>query len=303
MDEIVFHKGFIRYPKIKTLGDRDNEGILITPGRVVVQEKVDGANFGFYVKDGIIYFCSHGQNLKNSVQIDETGMPNKWPGIEPVLTAFNADPDIFDENLYVYAESMQRHRMAYDDIPGFLGYDVMCIDSGEFLHWSAAKTYVNGLGLPFINVIRELDVPLSGGIDYLETLYRDSVYREGSAEGIVIKRYDTQQFAKIVDDAFKEKVERPRTFKDSHTECAIADTYATPARIEKVIYELRDEGNELEMPLMRKVFTNVVDDILCEEGEEIGMMYGVFDTKTLGSVVSRKCAPVLKNMIMDQAIV
>lgn len=297
----TFHKGFVRYPKIKTLGDRDNEGILTNPGRIVVQEKVDGANFGFYVKDDIIYFCSHGQNLKNSVQIAETGIPNKWAGIEPGLTAFNADPDIFDENLYVYAESMQKHRMAYDDIPGFLGYDVMDICSGEFLHWSAAKTYVNVLGLPFINVVCELDVPLSDGIGYLETLYKYSAYREGSAEGIVIKRYDTQQFAKIVDDVFKEKVKRPRTTEDSSVEHAIADVYATHARIEKTIYKLRDEGNEMEMELMRKVFTNVVDDILCEEGDEIGVTYGTFDAKTLGSVVANKCAPVLKSVIMDQA--
>ena len=303
MRENTFHKGFIRYPKIKLLGDRSNEGILTTSGKVLVEEKIDGANFGFYVKDGVIYFCSHGQNLKNSVQIEETGMPNKWPGIEPVLKVFMDSPDMFDENLYVYAESTQKHRMEYDDIPGFLGYDVLCINTGEFLHWSAAKTYIEDvLGLHFVNVICELEVPSCAvDIDYLETLYKTSAYRDGSAEGIVIKRHDTQQFAKIVDDAFREKVKRPRTIKDSTTERAIADTYATPARIENAIYELRDEGNEMEMELMRKVFTNVVDDILCEEGDEICEVYGAFDTKTLGSIVASKCVPVLKMVIMEQS--
>ena len=306
MCENSFHKGFIRYPKIKILGDRSNQGILTVPGRCVIQEKVDGANFGFYVKDGVIYFCSHGQNLKNSVQIAETGLPNKWPGIEPVLNIFKDSPEIFDENMYVYAESMQKHRMSYDDIPGFIGYDVMRIDSGEFLEWSAAKTYIEKLGLQFINVICELELPSdataeSDRVSYLETLYGESAYRDGSAEGIVIKRYDTQQFAKIVDDAFKEKVKRPRTIKDSSTEQAIADTYATTARIEKAIYDLRDEGNEMGMELMRIVFTNVVDDILCEEGDEINEVYGAFDAKTLGSIVARKCAPLLKNVIMEQA--
>jgi len=306
MTEYTFHKGFIRYPKIKTLGDRSNEGILTTPGTVVIQEKVDGANFGFYVKDGVIYFCSHGQNLKNSVQISGTGMPNKWPGIEPVLEAFNDSPDIFDENLYVYGESTQKHRMKYDDIPGFVGYDVLCIDSGEFLHWAAAKSYIERIGLQFTNVLCELEVPSEvsytpDGVSYLETMYKESAYRGGSSEGIVIKRHDTQQFAKIVDDAFKEKVKRPRIIKDSSIEQAIADTYATPARIEKVVYDLRDGGEEIGMQLMRKVFTNVVDDILCEEIDEIGDVYGVFDIKTLGSIVARKCVPVLKGVMMEQA--
>ena len=298
-----FHKGFIRYPKIKTLGDRSNEGILTTPGVVCVQEKIDGANFGWYVKDDVIYFCSHGQNLKTSVQIEETGIPKHWLAVEPVLEAFYDNPQAFPENLYVYAESMQKHRIKYDDIPGFVGYDVFNLNGGVFMHWSWAKTVIEGMGLPFINVIGEFNVPndishTPEGIKQLEAMYQKSAYKDGGAEGIVIKRYDIQQFAKIVDDAFKEKVKRPRVLKDSTTERNIAEMYATPARIEKMIYDARDEGAYVDMTMMRTLFAKVVDDIIEEEGEAIAEMFGKFNAKTLGSVVAQKCVPVLKQVIM-----
>ena len=303
MADAYFHKAFQKYPKIHLLGHRSTYGILTTPGRICVQEKVDGANFGFYVKDGVIYFCSHNQNLTDSVQIEETGIPLQWKGVEPVMESFTRDPSAFNESIYVYGESTQSHRIKYDDIPGFIGYDVMHIDTGTFMHWSWAKNIVEGMGLPFINTICELYVPddidyTQDGVEHIKSLYKNSAYRNGSAEGVVLKRYDTQQFAKVRDPAFDEKAPRMRKIIDSEKEQAIADVYATPARIEKKIYELRDEGNEVDMPMMRELFARVVDDILEEEGEEIEQEYGDFNIKTLGSVVSKKCAQVLKVVII-----
>jgi hypothetical protein len=74
--------------------------------------------------------------------------------------------------------------------------------------------------------------------------------------------------------------------------------YATPARIEKKIYDLRDDGVELDMGMMRSLFNLVINDIIEECGEEIDEDYGKFVMKTLGSLVARKCAPVLKGVIM-----
>jgi len=287
---------------VHRLGHRSNADILTTPGRICVQEKLDGANMGFYVKDGVIYFCSHSQNLKTSTQIEETGLPNHWKGVEPVMNAFNRNPEAFPECFYVYGESTQKHRIKYDDIPGFVGYDVLHLEVNMFMHWSYAKNIIESMGLPFINVICELDVPNDvsdtlEGIELLKSMYQKSAYRDGGAEGIVIKRYDLQMSAKIRDPAFAEKIKRPRTIHNSITEQAIADVYATPARIEKKIYELRDEGNEVGMQMMRVLFARVVDDILEEESEEIENDYGKFVVKTLGSVVAGKCAVVLKGVM------
>lgn len=294
----IFHK----YPKIKILGDKSNEGILTEPGKVVIEEKVDGANFGFYVKDDIIWFCSHNSNLTNSVQIAETGIP-KWRGIKPVLTSWQNDPTKFNPNYYYFGESLQKHTITYDDIPGFIGFDVLDIEADIFFNWEIAQQIYKDLNLPFINVIHELDTNKEIPIKYLKTLYEKSEYKTGSAEGIVIKRYDTQLMAKIVDDEFKEQnkevfghtITRKLTSEDK-----IVETFCTPARIKKIIYKLHDDGNELEMEMMKILYKPVVEDMLEEEILNIYHEYNIIDFKVLNKLVSKECAKTLKTVIMNE---
>jgi hypothetical protein len=293
---------FIKYPKIKILGDRSNEGILTHPGKILITEKVDGANFGFYVKDNILYFCSRNQNLTDSEQIDKTEIPKNWKGIEPVLESWYNDPLKFNPDFYYYGESLQKHTIKYDNIPGFIGYDIMLIPENRFISWELAKKTFNNLNLPFINIYREINTPVE--IDYLKSLYQKSAYRDGSAEGIVIKRYDTQQMAKIVDTSFKEKHfdHAGRSFikLDSSNEQGIVKTYATPARIKKIIHKLHDEGNEIEMPMMKSLFRFVVADILEEEILKIYQNYNSINFKTLNKLVSKKCSVILKQVIINE---
>lgn len=296
---------FIKYPKIRILGHRDNEGILTIPGKVLIQEKVDGANFGFYVENDVLYFCSHNNNLTDSEQILKTGIPKNWKGIEPVLESFQHDPLMFNKDLYYYGESLQKHTISYDDIPGFIGYDVMSIHTGIFFDWKFAKQVFGNLNLPFINTYEEIEIECnycgsSTSLDHLRSLYKKSAYRDGSAEGIVIKRYDTQLMAKIVDDSFREKVKQSKLKIDSTNEQGIVETYATSARIEKMIHKLHDNGYEIEMPMMRTLFIQVVKDILEEEILTIYSQYDVINFKTLNGLVSKKCSIVLKRVIMNE---
>lgn len=293
---------FRKYHKIKILGDKDNEGILTPPGKIIVTEKVDGANFSFYVKDDVLYFCSRNQNLTDSKQIAKTGIPKTWRGIEPILESFQNDPLMFDSDFYYYGESLQRHTIKYDDIPGFIGYDIFDMRYDEFIDYEFIKPIFEKMGLPFIHVYDELDLNLvDPTIDYLKSLYQKSAYRDGSAEGIVIKRYDDPQLmAKIVDDSFKEKAKQPKLKIDSTNEQRIVETYATPARIEKMIHKLHDHGYEIEMPMMRTLFIQVVKDILEEEILEIYSKYNLINFKTLNTLVSKKCSIVLNRVIMGE---
>lgn len=290
---------FKKYPKIQNLGHMDTYGILTNGGKATVQEKVDGANFSFYVEDGVLWFCSRNQHLKNSDQIEETGIPDHWKGVEPVLEAFKRDPHLFDESLICFGESMQKHRIKYDNIPGFIGFDVYDTTYKMFWNWASARLLFEGiLELPFINTYCNIDLPFDN-IDVLKRLYETSAYKDGPAEGIVIKRYDTQQFAKIVNDDFKEKMKQPRVIKDSSTERNIADVYATPARIEKIIYKLIDEGNDIGMTMMPELHQRVLDDIVDEDMLDILIEFRSFNAKTLASVVARKCVPILKNVMLE----
>jgi hypothetical protein len=291
----------IKYPKIKILGDRSNEGILTTSGTVVITEKIDGANFSFYIKENILYFCSHNKNLTDSEQIEKTGLPKNWKGIEPILESWNRNPSMFNEGLYYYGESTQKHTISYDDIPGFIGYDILDIDTGLFLYWSWAKARFENMGLPFINIIAEIEVNDNITLDYLKQFYAHSSYRNGSAEGIVIKRYDTQLFAKIVDNEFKEKskLKKPKLEKNNINEDQITEIYATPARIEKMIHKLHDDGYEIEMEMMPILYKKVIEDFLEEEILEIYQNYSGINFKVINNLVSKECRIILKEIIMN----
>ena len=81
----MFHK----YTKIKALGDPANEGIFTIPGKVVIQEKIDGANFAFYVENDILHFCSHNKNLTDSNQITETEFKTEFQKLQNELYFFS----------------------------------------------------------------------------------------------------------------------------------------------------------------------------------------------------------------------
>lgn len=303
-DYPLFHK----YTKIRALGDLANKEILTTFGKVVIQEKIDGANFAFRVRHNIIHFFSHNQYLTNDVEIDRVGIPSGWKAIEPVLKSWQEHPIFFVEDYYYYAESMQKHTIPYsEEIPGCIGYDILNLKTMKLIHWEMVKIVFNAINLPFINIIEERDAR-TVTLGYLKTLYKKSAYRDGSAEGIIIKRYDIKtqygepMFAKIVDDDFKELnkslFKGDREPRKLTTEDRIAEMYATPGRIEKMIHKMVDEGYEINMPMMKDLFGRVVEDILEEEIVSIYKEYNSIDFKSLNKTVSKKCPRILKNVIM-----
>lgn len=301
---MTFHK----YTKIKTLGDRNNKGILTIPGKVVIQEKIDGANFAFFVENNILHFCSHNQNLTDSEQIAKTGMPN-WKGIKPVLDLWFAHPEKFNNVLYYYAESMQKHTLTYpDEMEGFIGYDILDMRTMELINWKDTKNEFEFLGLPFIHTHFEKDIK-DINIDELTNLWQKSVYRDGKAEGIVIKRYDIKNinddplFAKIVDDDFKEQnlkaFGRHEQKSKSTDDTKIVEIYCTEGRIEKMIYKLHDEGHEIEMPLMQILPKRITEDILEEEIISIYNKFKNINFRQLNKGISNKCPTILKKVIME----
>jgi len=55
---------FERYHKIHIIGDEDNEGIFDnSEDEIIIEEKMDGANFRFMIKDGVVIFGSRTREL------------------------------------------------------------------------------------------------------------------------------------------------------------------------------------------------------------------------------------------------
>lgn len=92
---------FSKYVKIKQLGDEENENIFAEPeDEIVIQEKIDGANFRFMIKDGKIIFGSRTREL-----IENDMQSKAWKNaINEIIIAFDRHSECqmaFKEGIYI----------------------------------------------------------------------------------------------------------------------------------------------------------------------------------------------------------
>ena len=293
-----------KYTKIKALGTEETDEIF--DGLCVVQEKIDGGNFSFFVEDNELIVAS--RNMVMTGKIDYKG----WKAIPVVTEAFEKCLKLFNPSYLYIGESLQKHTISYDSIPGFVGYDIWNEDTESFLNWKDSKKEFESLGLEFIHVHFERNGS-EITTEELEKCIKHSLYKEGDAEGIVIKnysklnKYSNPLFAKIVTDDFKEKnravfkgTNQPP--KEDNSTILIASTYSTEARIEKTIHKLVDEGHKLDMSMIPVLFNTVAEDIFEENAVEIYHTFDKIDFKHLRGIVAKKCIPVLKKVLLERAI-
>lgn len=92
----------------------------------------------------------------------------------------------------------------------------------------------------------------------------------GIREGVVIKNYAKDQYAKIVRDQFKElRTGRPGVRPEAPAK-AIGHYYATPGRWQKAVQHLRDDGRLLgSMADMRALIDEIRADVRAEHEQDI----------------------------------
>ena len=110
----------IKYPKIRRLGDEDNDGILM--GKVYVQEKIDGANAQIWIEDGEIKCGSRTQELTQGFN----GFVDYAKSHEGIRKCLEANP-----NHRLFGEWLVRHTIAYNETvyKKFYLFDVMVLPS------------------------------------------------------------------------------------------------------------------------------------------------------------------------------
>lgn len=299
---------FPKYPKIKRIGDDENAGILAS-GWIVVQEKMDGANFRFtreahldpeyHTEDRHLVFGSRNVAYKNEKDVDES--------FEHAIEFIRENIDIealerLEEGwgqLVFYGEAMHPHTLDYkwDDVPSFLGFDVVRVmDGGKtaYLDWNKSKGIFDAVDLPTAP-IRHYGDPNEYDPDPEDL--EPSEYRNGMPEGVVIKNEETGQRAKVRTPKFKEKHggQSPTNPDDYDPDDAevLARTYTTEARVLKMIHKYEDRGRTIEMAVMEDLWEDVFDDIIEEEHDEIFLGNHVIDTKQFRSEVASITADVL----------
>ena len=263
------------YGKIYSLGHRAVRDLLNFP--VQVQEKVDGSQFSFGVRDGLLHMRSKRAVIHQGGQNGQFQM-----SVDTACDLF--DNGKLEEGWTYRGESITRLRhnhMVYGRIPagGIILFD---IDRGE-------EDLLNYIELGFAALALGLEVvPMfeAGKIESLEDLtsicnQKSILGGDKNIEGIVIKPigpiFDEHTGktlrAKLVTDEFKEtqtkswKVANPN--RNEFIELLVKGL-ATEARWRKAIQTLRDEGLLDDSPKdIGPLLQEINRDILDEEGDAI----------------------------------
>ncbi|MEX0596413.1 MAG: RNA ligase family protein, partial [Candidatus Paceibacterota bacterium] len=216
---------FRKYLKIYSIGHEENQNLLKNPEEeIVIEEKVDGANFRFYINQfGEVIFGSHSQQLSESKE--HKYAKNFARCIEYLKEKlYQRDLEKY-KGMIFYGECCVPHSMNYDweKIPPFLGFDINNDENENYpkryIPYPLVEEIYKELGLEFVPVVKVCKVKEIVKID--DELVPVSKYAIASgtedtrkSEGIVLKKYsfiegskdegDEQIFGKYVRDKFKE---------------------------------------------------------------------------------------------------
>src|SRR3972149_3922981 len=293
---MTFHK----YPKIFTVGHEDINELLSNPeDDIFIEEKIDGGNFRFMVKDGKIIFGSRTQSIGD----DQKEIGGNWKRcVEFIRNALKGKYFTDMGHLIFYGECCVLHTIHYDfdKIPPYLGFDIYNIDKEVFINWNIAKEIFGALGLPvvpLINTCKAKDITILTDADIPK-----SFYYSGQSEGIVLKNYNKQIFGKYVTNKFKEVNKEvfgsPKKWAKNDSERIVA-VYCTNSRIDKLIFTLIDEGYKLELSMMKYLPKRVIEDIYLENWRDICFSNWSVNFKDVRKKTTNRCLHVLQQVIVN----
>lgn len=256
--------GVPKYPKIRRLGHEKTKGILDDPSDfVVIQEKVDGSNFRFWLEDGEIRFGSRRVDYVDEKNYEE------WARAIEYIKSKVKPGDLLEDFVYV-GEFIRPHTVNYDfdNVPPFVGFDVINRWTGDVVHYLISYAEFDNLGLPFVNTYF---TGLAGHItdELIEELKkRESAYGAEMQEGVVLKNYTKKIFAKSVNPEFLEDFKKKfgdKVKPKMTPEMKVIERFITPARVNKVIVRIYEDRGRVSAEDIPQILRDTVNDVLEEE--------------------------------------
>ena len=252
---------------------------LFESGHLWIQEKMDGANFRFRLREsGMLQFGDRSRTY-NADEIPEPYQHAVRHVRERLDREALRNSAENVESVVFFGEAMHEHAIDYDwaRVPSFLGFDVWDSsddgDEGHFLPPDAVEQVYDRLGLQPVNAIQK-EVRAT---DFAPDSYEipESDWYDGPAEGVVL-RNKTGLRAKLLHPDFREvddtvpvdvPDEEAETTKDAETVAELlARKYATRHRVEKIVHKLEDRGRPVTFDA---VYERVVEDIVREEHKQL----------------------------------
>ncbi|MBR9693213.1 hypothetical protein GOV07_04790 [Candidatus Woesearchaeota archaeon] len=242
----------VKYPKIPYLGER----MEILDGPVHVFEKLDGANC--QIRNDYEHLVTASRSGGVPVNLQRTDWWNHFTNwANRFYSSFQHDlaaplNELIPEHLVLFGEWLSPHTLEY---PAHLAnkfylLDVFDKDKEQFLpHYDAVNQATIGGLLP----LPSPPLIASGRFTYseLESLLPGSLFRDGDKEGLVIKDYEGQRFAKMLNHDFAER-------RDAGTGM---ERYLTERRIEKALHRFVDDGR---VPTRQRLYDEVMTDLRAE---------------------------------------
>ncbi|MFW6008577.1 MAG: RNA ligase family protein [archaeon] len=294
-----------KYPKIYRLNSDKSKGVL-DKGKLLIMEKFDGSNFRFRRKNDKILmgtrnteFKENGKPLPSEEiggQFDET---SDYISKTVDVNKIKEIEEEYDSILIFFGESCNKNELEYywDELPGFLGFDIWMVNKGKWMDYPNVFEVFERLNLDTIKVIDIVDVE-----EFDEDMdIPQSEYRDGKAEGVIIKNLENNKKTKIKSEEFKEVNRMPTNNKNKglkNDTIEMVEKYCPDMRIKKHIDKLvNEQEKDLSMELMEDLPMNVVDDIFEEEYKEIVRSDKNINFKQFRKIIAKKCVKILKNEI------
>lgn len=235
------------YPKVWNLGHANISELLRDP--VLVEEKIDGSQFGFGVIDGALCCRSRGQQIV----LDAPGMFD-----QAVNTAKALAPKLVPGHIYraEYLRIPRHNSLTYGRVPS--GHLILFdVETGiaKFLDYQAKRAEAERLGLECVPAMfygQLTDVEMLA-----KMLENTSCLGAAPIEGVVVKNYGRfgqdghALMGKHVSETFKE--EHRKSWKTNNPQKndvleMLCEMFRTEARWRKAIERMRDEGRLTSSP-------------------------------------------------------
>jgi|SRR6185312_15852853 len=286
------------YQKILHLGDKMADKLLV--GNVVIEEKVDGSMFRAQLNpDGTIECGSKRMDFASN-GID----PNFKPGVDYLTEVYKKYPIDSTYTIFCeYLKSPAHNTLAYEKTPNnhLVLFDAVQhnMAGGRWLAIHELEIMAELLDIDMVPILYEGDGSIVNQ-DYINNLLTKKSYLGNELiEGIVVKNYDQyydvvkypylQGFwlaGKYVRKEFQERNSGAHAGEKTGVE-GLKISYGGPARWNKAIFRLRDEGKlKGNMTDMTVLLDEVKSDIISEEKENIKEeLWKIYGRQILGSSI------------------